>query len=116
MPMKSVKSRAVDALQAIAHREMSEDEFRRAFPLVRNRLRRKAAYYGCLFHPRNPPEVEFVRRQDPKAVWTIMPVERNAEELMLVNGFNIGYVGDFIGGYLVSKKPSPYASVTVKFD
>jgi hypothetical protein len=116
MAMKSLKSRAVEALQATAHREMTEDEFRRAFPLVRNRLRRKAKYHGCLFHPRNPPEVKFVRRQNPKAVWTIMPVGRNAEELVLVNGFNTGHVGDFIGGYLVSKKPSPYASVTVKFD
>jgi hypothetical protein len=80
--------------------EMTEDEFNDQYPLQKNHLNPNASWAtdngpGCLFETFGE-ELEFVRRQDPATVWTVVDGEDG--DLYIVNGFH--FVNRI--GYLVS--------------
>jgi hypothetical protein len=79
---------------------MTEDEFNDQYPLQKNHLNPNASWAtdngpGCLFETFGE-ELEFVRRQDPATVWTVVDGEDG--DLYIVNGFH--FVNRI--GYLVS--------------
>ena len=102
----SAIARAVDALPAArSPLEITEDEFDRRFPLLTNHLNPNASWGsgkegGCLFETYGE-ELEFVRRQDPCTVWTL--VDGDDDDQYLVSGFH--FVNRI--GYLVSTVPLP---------
>ena len=85
--------------------EMSEDEFDDKYPLIKNHLNPNAGWAcdegpGCLFETYGE-ELEFVRQQDPRTVWTL--VDGDDGDQYLTNGFH--FVNRI--GYLVSTVPVP---------
>ena len=83
--------------------EMTEDEFDSQYPLVTNHINPNASWgfddsAGCLFETFGE-ELEFVRRQDPCTVWTLVDGEDG--DLYLLTGYH--FVNRI--GYLVSTKP-----------
>lgn len=85
--------------------EMTEDEFDDCYPLVVNHLNPNASWCfdggpGCLFETYGD-ELDFVRRQDPGTVWTL--VDGDDGDQYLVNG--IHFVNRI--GYLVSTVAVP---------
>lgn len=85
--------------------ELTEDEFDDRFPLKPNHLNPTAGWAlgdagGCLFET-NGEELAFVKRQDPRTVWTL--VDGDDGEMYVVNGFH------FVNrvGYLLSTVPVP---------
>jgi hypothetical protein len=85
--------------------EITEDEFDGRFPLVTNHLNPNASWgdtegTGCLFETFGE-ELEFVRRQDPRTVWTLVDGEDG--DLYLVSGYH--FVNRI--GYLISTVPVP---------
>jgi hypothetical protein len=85
--------------------EITEDEFDERFPLVTNHLNPNASWGsgkedGCLFETYDE-ELEFVRRQDPRTVWTL--VDGDGDDQYLVSGFHV--VNRV--GYLISTVPLP---------
>jgi hypothetical protein len=85
--------------------EMSEDEFLDRFPMVTNPLDDNASgssgeVGGCLFETFGEDR-EFVRRQDPRTVWTI--VDGDDDDRFILSGFHrVNRIG-----YLVSTVPLP---------
>src|SRR5580704_2001613 len=80
--------------------EMSEDEFDDKYPLIKNHLNPNASWCigdgpGCLFETYGE-ELEFVRQQDPRTVWTL--VDGDEADQYLLSGFH--FVNRI--GYLVS--------------
>lgn len=80
--------------------ELSEDAFDVLFPLLTNHLNPDATWAfndspGCLFGT-SGDEFEFVRRQDPRAVWTL--IDGDDGEQYVLSGCH--YVNRI--GYLVS--------------
>jgi hypothetical protein len=78
--------------------ELTEDEFDARFPLLTNHLNPNASWGsgnegGCLFETYGE-ELEFVQRQDPHMVWTL--VDGDGNDQYLVSGFlfvnRIGYL------------------------
>ncbi len=78
--------------------EMTEDEFNDQYPLQKNHLNPNASWAtdngpGCLFETFGE-ELEFVQRQDPATVWTVVDGEDG--DLYIVNGFlfvnRVGYL------------------------
>ncbi len=78
--------------------ELSEDAFDALFPLVPNHLNPNATWClngsgGCLFETYGP-ELDFVRRQDPRSVWTLIDGDDGGQ--FLTNGVHlvnrIGYL------------------------
>ena len=85
--------------------EMSEDEFDDRFPLLLNHLDNNASWAfgdsnGCLFGTYGP-ELEFVRSQDDRLVWTL--VDGDDGDQCLLSGFH--FVNRI--GYLISTVPIP---------
>ena len=85
--------------------EITEDEFDERFPLLTNHLNPNASWGsgdegGCLFETYGE-ELEFVRRQDPRTVWTL--VDGGDDDQYLVSGFH--FVNRI--GYLISTMPVP---------
>ena len=84
--------------------EITEDEFDATYPLKTNHLRTDASWDhgdgGCLFETYGE-ELEFVRQQDPRAVWTL--VDGDDGDQYLVSGCH--FVNRI--GYLVSTIPVP---------
>jgi hypothetical protein len=85
--------------------ELTEDEFDARFPLFTNHLNPNASWGsgnegGCLFETYGE-ELEFVRRQNPRTVWTV--VDGDGDDQYLVSGFH--FVNRI--GYLVSTLPLP---------
>jgi hypothetical protein len=85
--------------------ELSEDAFDATYPLVRNHLDPNASWgdgegTGCLFETYGA-ELEFVRRQDPRTVWTLL--DGDDGDLYLASGYH--FVNRI--GYLVSTVPIP---------
>ena len=85
--------------------ELSEDEFDKQFPLVRNHLDPHASWVlgdgpGCLFGTYGE-EIHFVRQQDPRTIWTL--VDTDSDDQALISGFH--FVNRF--GYLISTVPVP---------
>ena len=85
--------------------EMTEDEFDERYPLVPNHLNPNATWGfgdegGCLFETYGE-ELEFVRQQEPRTIWTLIDGEDG--DLYVVNGYH------FVNrvGYLISKVPFP---------
>jgi hypothetical protein len=88
--------------------ELTEDEFDDTYPLVPNHINPSAGWAigdggGCLFETHGE-EFAFVRRQDPRTVWTLID-----GDMYLVNGLH------FVNrvGYLLSNVPVPEA-VTIQ--
>lgn len=85
--------------------ELTEDEFDDQYPLVPNHINPNATWVigdtgGCLFETYGE-EFEFVRRQDPRTVWTL--VDGDDGDMYVISGFH------FVNrvGYLVSTIPVP---------
>jgi hypothetical protein len=84
---------------------MTEEEFDTRYPLLRNHLNPNASWVygqgpGCLFETYGE-ELEFVQRQDPSTVWTL--VDGDDGDQYLVSGFH--FVNRI--GYLISTVPVP---------
>jgi hypothetical protein len=83
--------------------EITEDEFDATYPLISNHLRPDAGWVygesgGCLFETYGE-ELAFVRRQDPRTVWTL--VDGDDGDQYLLSGFHlVNRVG-----YLISTVP-----------
>jgi hypothetical protein len=85
--------------------EMTEDEFDAAYPLRPNHLNPNASWgfadgAGCLFETYGE-ELDFVRRQDPRTVWTILDGDDGG--LYVASGYH--FVNRI--GYLISTIPIP---------
>jgi hypothetical protein len=85
--------------------EMTEEEFDDRYPLVPNHLDLNASWAygdgpGCLFETYGA-ELEFVRKQDPRTIWTLVDGDDGGQ--YLVSGFH--YVNRI--GYLLSTNPIP---------
>jgi hypothetical protein len=85
--------------------EISEDEFDEQYPLVTNHLNPNASWAfddtgGCLFETYGD-EFAFVRRQDPRYVWTFL--DGDDGDQYVVSGLH--FVNRI--GYLISKIPVP---------
>ena len=83
--------------------ELSEDEFDQLFPLVSNHLNPTASWTyddgrGCLFETFGE-ELEFVKRQDPLTIWTL--VDGDDGDMYVLSGAH--FVNRI--GYLVSTLP-----------
>lgn len=85
--------------------QLTEEEFDARFPLLENHLNPHASWgfgngRGCLFETYGE-EFEFVRRQDPATVWTI--VDGDDGDWYVVDGLH------FVNrvGYLISREPIP---------
>lgn len=85
--------------------EMTEDEFDARYPLVTNHINPSATWAfgdgpGCLFET-SGPEFEFVRRYDPRKVWTLIDGEDG--DMYVTSGLH------FVNrvGYLLSREPVP---------
>ena len=83
--------------------ELTEDEFTEVYPLVHNHINPTAGWAfgeesGCLFETYGD-ELEFVHRQDPRKVWTL--VGGDDGELYVVSGLHL--VNRM--GYFVSSVP-----------
>jgi hypothetical protein len=85
--------------------ELTEDQFDVHYPLKPNHLNPSAGWAvgdaeGCLFDT-NGEELAFVRRQDPRSVWTLL--DGDDGDMYVVNGFH--FVNRI--GYLASTIPVP---------
>jgi hypothetical protein len=85
--------------------QLSEDAFDAQYPLVTNHLNPSAGWVlgegcGCLFETYGD-ELDFVRRQDPRTIWTL--VDGDDGDLYLVSGYHL--VNRI--GYLISTVPVP---------
>ena len=83
--------------------ELSEDVFDAQYPLRTNHLNPTATWAygegpGCLFEPYGQ-ELEFLRQQDPRNIWTLLDGEDG--DLYLVSG--VHFANRL--GYLVSTVP-----------
>lgn len=85
--------------------QMTEDEFDATYALLANHLNKNASWSfgegaGCLFEPHGE-ELEFVRRQSPDTVWTL--VDGDDGDLYVINYYHL--VNRI--GYLISIVPVP---------
>src|ERR1700678_2700893 len=83
---------------------LSEDEFADRYKLRKNHLDPHAAWAfgdnaGCLFETRE--ELDYVRRQDPRTVWTLVDGDDGSQ--CLLSGYHV--VNRI--GYLLSTVPVP---------
>jgi hypothetical protein len=85
--------------------ELTEDEFDDQYALVPNHINPSATWTiddngGCMFETYGE-EFEFVRRYDPRKVWTF--VDGDDGDMYVVSGLH--YVNRV--GYLLSREPVP---------
>jgi hypothetical protein len=85
--------------------ELTEDEFDARYALVPNHINPSATWafgdgVGCLFETYGE-EFEFVRRYDPKKVWTL--VDGDDGDMYVISGLHY----DNRVGYLLSREPVP---------
>lgn len=85
--------------------EITEETFDDCYPLITNHLNPHASWGfgdtgGCLFETYGP-ELEFVRSQDPRHVWTL--VDGDDGDQYVISGFH--WVNRI--GYLISIVPLP---------
>lgn len=85
--------------------ELTEDDFDDQYPLVPNHINPNATWGagdgpGCLFETYGE-EFEFVRRQDPRTVWTLL--DGDGGDMYVLSGLH------FVNrvGYLISRLPVP---------
>jgi hypothetical protein len=79
--------------------ELTEEQFEADYPLVENHLDENSGYGGYLFETYGE-ELDFVRKQDNRCIWTWIDVEGGTS---IVSGYHI--VNRI--GYLISTKPIP---------
>lgn len=79
---------------------INEDEFEARYPLRQTHLNPNASWNGCLFETFGQ-EIEFVCKQDPSTIWTLVDNGEGGECIM--SGFH--YVNRL--GYLLSIVPVP---------
>ena len=91
--------------------ELTEDQFDEQYVLIRNHINPSAGWVygegrGCLFETYGE-EFDFVRRYDPKKVWTL--VDGDDGDMYVISGLH------FVNrvGYLLSRDPVP-DNVTVQ--
>jgi hypothetical protein len=87
--------------------QLTEDEFDARFPLLRNHLNPNATWgfdgAGCLFETYGA-ELEFVRQQDERFVWTFLEGDgHHGDTQYVVSGYH--FVNRI--GYLISTVPVP---------
>jgi hypothetical protein len=85
--------------------EMTEDTFDETYPLLTNHLDPNATWAfgnggGCLFETYGE-QLDFVRKQDPRTVWTL--VDGDDGDLYVESGYH--FVNRI--GYLISTIPVP---------
>ena len=85
--------------------QLNEDDFDERYPLLENHLNPNASWIigsrrGCLFETYGK-ELEFILRQDPCNVWTL--VDGDSGDLWVISGMH--FVNRI--GYLVSTVPVP---------
>ncbi len=84
---------------------MSEADFDRTYPLLPNHINPSTGWdiegVGCCLFETHGPEFDFVRRQDPRTIWTL--IEGDDGELCLISGLHV--VNRV--GYLISKVATP---------
>lgn len=85
--------------------ELTEDEFSDRYPLVPNHLNPSAGWAigdtgGCLFETFGE-EFDFIRRQDPRRVWTL--IDGDDGDMYVISGLH--HVNRL--GYLLSRDPIP---------
>ncbi len=85
--------------------ELTEEEFDDQYTFVPNHINPSATWAfddagGCLFETYGE-EFEFVRRYDPRKVWTL--VDGDDGDMYVISGLH--YVNRF--GYLLSRDPVP---------
>jgi hypothetical protein len=90
--------------------ELTEDEFDDRYQLVRNHLNPNASWAfgdgpGCLFETYGQ-ELDFVRRQDPQTVWTL--IDGDDGDQFLISGYH--FVNRI--GYLITTTPVPEDTLT----
>jgi len=88
--------------------ELNEDEFNEQFPLAQNHLNESAGWVylsenddeqrGCLFETYGE-ELEFVRKQNPRCIWTL--IDGDDGDQYLISGYHFA---NRIG-YLISVMP-----------
>ena len=94
---------------------ITEDQFDDRYTLLRNHLNPGASWVydeenGCLFETYGA-ELEFVRQQDPRCIWTYM--DGDDGNYLVVSGY---HPRDSIG-FLISTEPLPDGGeIEVKFD
>ena len=85
--------------------ELTEDQFDDQYPMVPNHMNRSAGWAvgedgGCLFETHGQ-ELDFVKRQDRRRVWTLVDGDDN--DMYVVSGLHhVNRVG-----YLLSRDPIP---------
>jgi hypothetical protein len=85
-------------------KDLSEDEFDERYPLIPNHLNPSAGWAlgegsGCLFETYGD-ELDFVRRQDPRTIWTLL--DGDDGDLHLASGYHlINRIGYLISTVLV---------------
>lgn len=93
---------------------LSEDEFEKLYPIIENHLNPSAGWpfgnsRGCLFETFGD-ELEFVKRQDPNKVWTLVDDDEGS---CIISGFHVVNRS----GYLISTVPvGPGVNVEVQFE
>ena len=97
--------------------DITEDEFDATYSLRKNHLNPNASWVigdgpGCLFETYGE-ELEFVRQQDPRTVWTFL--DGDDGDLFVISGYH--FVNRI--GYLISTTPIPddlIIQVTIPMD
>lgn len=85
--------------------QLTEEEFDERFTCIPNHLNPNAGWgyggeHGCLFETFGE-ELEFVRQQDPRTIWTV--VDGEDDDLHVLSGYHL--VNRI--GYLITTKPVP---------
>jgi len=99
--------------------QITEDEFQATYPLVPNHIETNASWTygdgpGCLFETYGE-ELDFVRRQDPRTVWTLTDHPDDENKELVQSGFHL--VNRL--GYLISAVPFPentHIEVVIEFE
>ena len=97
--------------------DITEDEFDETYSLRKNHLNPNASWVigdgpGCLFETYGE-ELDFVRQQDPRTVWTFL--DGDDGDLFVISGYH--FVNRI--GYLISTTPIPddqIIQVTIPMD
>jgi hypothetical protein len=85
---------------------LTEDEFYETYLLVPNHINPNELWTsgdedGCFFEPHGK-ELKFIRRQDPRTVWTFL--HGDDQHCRIVSGF---HTNNKVIGYLISTTPIP---------
>jgi hypothetical protein len=88
--------------EATVRRRITESEFYTTYPLLKKHFNPDPdeGWDGCMFETYGE-EVDFVCRQDPRCIWTL--VDGDKGDMLILSGYH--FVNRI--GYFVSSKPVP---------